>query len=250
MTLSYTGGELAVIVFAMLFAGFVKGATGLGYSTSCLPILALSLGLKASLPLVLAPSLASNVTVMLGAGPMAPAIRRFWPMLVVAPVGVLAGAALLGRVDGDMAGAALGCALVAWCAFAYATPHWRLRPELERPLAPGVGLVTGVINGLTGSQVLPITPFLMSLEMPRGTFLHTLNLSFTLSTLAMGAALTRLGIMTVETATISLCGIVLSVAGVRSGAALRRRLPEKTFRAGVLVVLSLAGAALIVRGLG
>ena len=118
--------------------------------------------------------------------------------------------------------------------------------ELER----GKGLVTGVINGLTGSQVLPITPFLMSLEMPRGVFLHTLNLSFTLSTFAMGAALTRLGIMTAETATISLAGVALSVAGVRSGAALRRRLPEKTFRAGVLAVLSLAGAALIVRGLG
>lgn len=249
MDLSYTAGELAVIVFAMTFAGFVKGATGLGYSTSCLPILALSLGLKSSLPLVLAPSLASNVTVMLGAGPVAPAIRRFWPMLLLAPVGVLCGAALLGRVESDGAGAALGCALVAWCAFAAFTPHWRLRPGLERPAAPAVGLVTGVVNGLTGSQVLPITPFLMSLEMERGVFLHTLNLSFTLSSLAMGAALTRLGLMTAETATISLAGIALSVGGVRAGAALRRRLPEKAFRGGVLIVLSVAGAALVVRGL-
>ena len=250
MSLSYDAGELAVIIFAMLFAGFVKGATGLGYSTSCLPILALSLGLKSSLPLVLAPSLASNVTVMLGAGPVAPAIKRFWPMLVMAPIGVLCGAALLGAVESDVAGAALGCALVAWCAFAYFTPHWRLPGGIEGPAKPFVGLVTGLVNGLTGSQVLPITPFLMSLSMERGVFLHTLNLSFTLSTFAMGAALTRLGIMTAETAVISLCGIVLSVAGVRSGAALRRRLPESAFRVGVLAVLSVAGLALIARGLG
>ena len=70
MPVAYAPEELAVIAFAMLFAGFVKGATGLGYSTTCLPIMALALGLKASLPLALAPSLASNAAVMLGAGPI------------------------------------------------------------------------------------------------------------------------------------------------------------------------------------
>ncbi|MEC9431354.1 MAG: sulfite exporter TauE/SafE family protein [Pseudomonadota bacterium] len=250
MPVAYAPEELAVIAFAMLFAGFVKGATGLGYSTTCLPIMALALGLKASLPLALAPSLASNVAVMLGAGPVGPAARRFWPMLCLAPVGVVCGAALLGRVEGDTAGAALGCALIAWIAFAAAKPDWRLDPRLERPAAPAVGLVTGTINGLTGSQVLPITPFLMSLDMPRGTFLHTLNLSFTLSSLTMAAALTGLGLMTRDAALVSLCGVALSISGVRAGGALRRRLPERAFRNGVLAVLGLAGAALIVRGLG
>lgn len=250
MPVAYAPEELAVIAFAMLFAGFVKGATGLGYSTTCLPIMALALGLKASLPLALAPSLASNAAVMLGAGPIWPAVRRFWPMLALAPVGVLCGAALLGRVAGDTAGAALGCALIAWIAFAAAKPHWRLPPAMERPAAPAVGLLTGTINGLTGSQVLPITPFLMSLDMPRGTFLHTLNLSFTLSSFTMAAALAGLGLMTRDAALVSLCGVVLSIAGVRAGGAMRKRLPEQAFRNLVLGVLGLAGAALVARGLG
>ena len=87
-----------------------------------------------------------------------------------------------------------------------------MRLPMERPAAPAVGLLTGTINGLTGSQVLPITPFLMSLEMPRGTFLHTLNLSFTLSSFTMAAALAGLGLMTCDAALVSLCGVVLSMA--------------------------------------
>ncbi len=212
-------------------------------------MLALVLGLKTSLPLVLAPSLASNAAVMLGAGPLGPAVRRFWPMLATAPLGVALGAAMLGSVDGATAGAALGIALIGWCGFSLARPDRRLPPGWEAPLRPGAGLLTGVVNGLTGSQVLPVAPFVMSLEMPRKMMIQTLNLSFTLSSLAMGAALARLGILTWAAAWTSLAGVALAVGGVKVGEALRRRLPERAFRVGVLAVLSAAGAALVLRGL-
>ncbi len=249
MGAGFSGPELLWIAAAMLAAGFVKGATGLGYSTTCLPLLALALGLKTSLPLALAPSLASNAAVMLGAGPLAPAVRRFWPMLLAAPAGVVLGAALLGSVEGDTAGAALGLALIGWCGFSLARPDWRLRAGWERPLRPAVGLATGVVNGLTGSQVLPVAPFLMSLEMPRGVMIQTLNLSFTLSSLTMAAALARLGILTWGAAGVSAAGVALAIGGVKAGEALRRRLPERAFRVGVLAVLAAAGAALAVRGM-
>ena len=51
-------------------------------------------------------------------------------------------------------------------------------------------------------------------------------------------------------ALVSLCGVVLSIAGVRAGGAMRKRLPEQAFRNLVLGVLGLAGAALVARGLG
>ncbi|MEM1315153.1 MAG: sulfite exporter TauE/SafE family protein, partial [Pseudomonadota bacterium] len=66
MVLPFAPFELLWIGFALLFAGFVKGATGLGYSTTSLPLLALVIGLKPALPLVLAPSLASNLVVLAG----------------------------------------------------------------------------------------------------------------------------------------------------------------------------------------
>ncbi|MGM0586317.1 MAG: TSUP family transporter [Pseudomonadota bacterium] len=220
MTLLFAPEELAWIAAAMLAAGFVKGVTGLGFSTACLPLLALVLGLKASLPLVLA------------------------------PVGVGLGVAMLGRVEGDLAGAALGAALVAWCAFALARPDWRLGARWARPLAPGVGLATGVVNGLTGSQVLPVTPYLLSLGLERGLFLMTLNLSFTLSSLAMAAGLAGIGLLTAGAGAVSVAGIAAGVGGVALGARWRRRLPERGFRLAVLAALAAAGLALILRGVG
>ncbi len=248
--LGYSGWEIAAIAGAMFFAGFVKGATGLGFATTCLALLALALGLKESLPLVIAPSLASNAVVMVGAGHFSASIRRFWPMLLLAPIGVVLGLLALARLDGASAGGALGVVLLAYCTFALAQPHWRLPDSFERPFAPVVGLTTGMVNGMTGSQVIPVLPYLMSLGLSRHIFVQTINLSFTLSTLVMLAGLSQLGIMTENAALISVAGIAISIAGVKGGEALRSRLSDDAFRIAVLLVLAAAGIGLIVKGLG
>lgn len=239
---------LAFIGLAFLVSGIIKGATGLGYATSCIPMLTLVIGIKAALPLVLAPSVASNVTLLVTTGPIGATVRRFWPMLLAAPIGVFMGATLLGAVNGATAGAALGLALIAWCLFAFRRPDWRLAHHWESPLAPLVGLSTGVVNGLTGSQVMPLAPFVMALGLTPAMLIQVMNLSFTLSSAAMATALTRIGLMTTHAALISLAGVVLSVAGVRFGSGVRHRLPEATFRRAILLVLMAAGIALLVKG--
>ncbi len=246
--LGYAAWELVAIFVAMAFAGFVKGATGLGFATTCLALLALALGLKESLPLVIAPSLVSNVVVMLGAKHFRVSARRFWPMLLLAPVGVVIGLFALARVDGAAAGAALGVVLLAYVGFAFAQPHWRLPERLERPLAPVTGLTTGMINGLTGSQVMPVLPYLMSLGLKREVFIQTINLSFTLSTLVMVVGLSKLGLLSTNAAIVSAAGVAVSIAGVKGGEALRARLSDDAFRIAVLLVLAAAGVGLLVKG--
>ncbi len=246
--MDYDVPTLAFVGLAFFVSGVVKGATGLGYATSCIPMLALVLGIKAALPLVLAPSVASNFTLLVSTGPIMPTIRRFWPMLLLAPVGVFVGAALLGSIDGPTAGAALGVALIVWCAFSLRRMDWRLPPRLEGPLGPAVGLSTGVVNGITGSQVMPLAPFVMALGLAPAMLIQVMNLSFTVSSAAMATALARIGLMTLPAALVSLAGVALSVTGVRLGAKVRRRLPERTFRKAILAVLTVAGVALIVKG--
>ncbi len=246
--LGYEPLELTAIAGAMFIAGFVKGATGMGFATTCLALMALALGLKESLPLVIAPSLVSNVVVMVGAGHFRESVNRFWPMLALAPVGVVIGLFALAHTDGAEAGAALGAVLLLYCAFAFAQPHWRLPEHLERPGGPLVGLTTGMVNGLTGSQVMPILPYLMSLGLKREVFVQAINLSFTLSSLVMVVGLARLGLMSTNAALISVAGVAISIAGVRGGEAMRRRLSDAAFRVAVLVVLSGAGLGLLTKG--
>lgn len=240
---------IAIVFAAYGFAGFAKGVTGLGFSTVCLPLLTFAIGLKEALPLLILPSLASNLAVMLGAGGFRRAIQRFWPMYIAALFGVGAGVALLAQADPRGPGAVLGVALIAFAGFSLARPDWRLPRAWERPLAAPTGLATGLINGLTGSQVMPVTPYLLSLNLSRNEMVMTVNISFTLSSLVMLAGLTHIGLATPAAMAVAAAGVPVSFAAVWSGGRIRRRLPEAAFRLGVLGMLALAGASLIWRAL-
>ena len=241
--------QIAAIFATYLFAAVAKGVTGLGFSTTCLPILVLLLGLKDALPLVIIPSICSNLVVMKQAGRFAEAIRRFWPMLIALFPGLFIGLWMLSRVDGVQAGAVLGVMLLLWCAFSYAKPNLRLAAGWERPLAPISGFVTGVINGVTGSQVLPSVPFLMMLHLDRPLFVQAANCSFTLSSFLMALGLGQLGLFSQGDLLISTIGTGLVFLGVSIGGTIRLRLSEDWFRKSILAMLTVMGLSLIASSL-
>ena len=246
MFLDLSAVEVAAILATYMFAATAKGVTGLGFSTTCLPILALFIGLKDALPLVIVPSVCSNLIVMRQAGRFGETLRRFWPMLLALLPGLVLGLWTLARIDGVQAGAVLGVMLLIWCAFSVAKPDLRLPNGWERPLAPVSGFFTGVINGVTGSQVMPAVPFLMTLHLDRNLFIQAINCSFTLSSAVMAVGLGRLGLFARDELLISAFGACFVFLGLRLGSAIRHRLSEKLFRGGIMVMLTAMGLSLVV----
>ena len=244
MLLELTLWEVAAILATYMFAATVKGVTGLGFSTTCLPILALFVGLKEALPLVIIPSIFSNLIVMRQAGRFGETVRRFWPMLIALLPGLALGLWILSRIDGVQAGAVLGIMLILWCAFSAAKPNLHLPANWERPLAPVSGFLTGLINGVTGSQVMPAVPFLMMLHLDRNLFIQAVNCSFTLSSLVMAFGLGKLGLFSLNDLIISAVGACLVMFGLRFGTAIRHRLSERVFRNAVLIMLTVMGLSL------
>ncbi len=237
--------QVVAILATYVFAATAKGITGMGFSTTCLPILALVVGLKDALPLVIIPSISSNLIVMRQAGRFGETVRRFWLMLLALLPGLAVGLWILSGIDGIQAGAVLGVILLMWCAFSLAKPDLRLPPHLERPLAPVSGILTGLVNGVTGSQVMPAVPFLMMLHMERNLFIQAINCSFTLSSAVMAIGLVHLGLFSSGDLVISALGACLVFWGIRMGEAVRHRLSEKWFRNAVLGMLAAMGLGLI-----
>lgn len=237
--------QILTVVVAYVLAGCVKGLTGLGFSTTALPFLVLALGLKDALPLVIIPSTVSNLLVMRAAGSFRRTFRQFWLLYGAAVPGLFIGLRLLSTLDPGHSTAVLGMVLILYCALALAHPNLRLPARLARPVSGPVGFVTGMVNGLTGSQVMPVLPFLLSLHLEPSRFLQATNSFFTISSLVMGAGLATLGLMTPVAVAISLAGLIPVWVGVKAGARARLALSPEGFRKGVLVVLALLGVSLL-----
>ncbi|NBC31614.1 MAG: TSUP family transporter [Alphaproteobacteria bacterium] len=242
-------GDWGTVVAAYCLAAFVKGITGLGFATTCVPILALVFGVPATLPLVLIPSLVSNLLVMREAGHFSETLHRFWPLYLATLPGIGIGLMLLVHVEAALAAVVLGIVLIGYAAYTLARPDLLVPAGAQRPLAPAVGLLTGAVNGLTGSQVMPVLPYLLGLGLDPQRFVQAINISFTLSSLAMVAGLSGLGLMTVETALVSAFGLVPVVLGVALGVRVRRLLAPDAFRRMVLAFLMVLGVLLIGRAI-
>ncbi|MGE0348882.1 sulfite exporter TauE/SafE family protein [Hydrogenophaga sp.] len=247
---AFSSTQLATLAAAYFIAALVKGVTGLGYSSTCLPILTFAFGLKEALPLVLIPSVASNLTVLVSTEGFRTGVRRFWPMLLCAAASVFAGLWALTRMRGESAAAVLGAVLLCYVAFALTNTRFRLNEARTRKFEPAIGAATGFLNGLTGSQVMPLIPYLLSLDMARARFIQASNQSFTLSSAAMFIGLGVAGLMTIQVMTVSACGIVLVALGVHIGQRIGRHLAPQAFRTSVLIVLAALGLGLILRAAG
>ena len=241
----FSPAQLVAIYATFAFAALVKGVTGLGFSTTCLPLLVLSVGLEHALALALLPSLASNVLVMRAAGHFRETVRRFrWMYIATAP-GVIMGLWILGGVDTRYLVVVLGCVLAAYCLHGLTGARFELSERAARRLQPVSGFCTGLINGMTGSQIMPILPFLLSINLSPDRFVQAMNISFTLSSLIMAAGLANLGFLSIESALVSMAGILVVFVGTRFGARIRGLLSQDLFRRVILTLLLVLGGTLI-----
>ena len=242
-------GDILVVCGAFLFAGLVKGTTGLGFATTALSFLVYAIGLKEALPLLIVPSVVSNLIVMRDAGHFRATLIQFRLMYAAAPVGIFIGLALLMWLDPTISSAILGLVLIIYGVITITQPAFKLPTALARRLEIPVGFTTGLVNGVTGSQVMPVLPYLLSLPLERNVFIQAINISFTISSVVFAIGLAWLGLFTVDTSQISFVGLVAMLVGLKLGIPIRRRLPQSSFRRAVLGLLVLLGAGLVLRSL-
>ncbi len=239
--------SIGLAVFGFAFAGFIKGLTGLGFSSTALPFLVLALGLKTAIPLVLLPSLATNSAVMIDAGHLRETLRRFWPMYAMTLAGLAIGLYLLVSFDEGGLIMVLGLVLIAYGAYALARPDLRLPAAWEKPLSIPSGFLTGIINGCTGCQLIPSMPFLMALHLDPPRFLQAINVSFSLSSVFVIFGLAKFGLLTWQILGFALLSFIPVFSGVWLGTQLRKRLSVQAFRTAALGVMMLLGALLLMK---
>jgi len=242
--------DIQTIILAMgafFAASFLKGLTGLGFSTLCLGFLAVFIDIKLAIALVFLPSLSSNIFVMVEAGRFFEALKRFWLLFLSALPGLFIGIWFLNRSQTDIPKSLLGLVMLLYGMWGLKKGLLQLTRDQEKRLTIPVGIVSGIINGATGSQIMPIMPYLLSLKMDRDLFVQAINLSFTINTLIMMACLGRLGLFSDQIIQWSLVGIIPVAAGIFLGGRIRKKISEAIFQKMVLILLIVLGIMLVLK---
>ncbi|MBV8848413.1 MAG: sulfite exporter TauE/SafE family protein [Methylobacteriaceae bacterium] len=241
----------AVVVSALTFllAGFIKGVIGLGLPTVSMGLLTVIMAPVEAAALLIVPSFVTNVW-QLAAGPRFGAlVRRLWPMMAGVVIGTLAGKGFMQGDAADRAVVALGVVLIAYAVLGLTHFRFSVRPAFEWWLAPLIGLTTGLITAATGVFVIPAVPYLGALGLAKDDLIQALGLSFTVSTVALTAALAFGGSFQATTAGASLLALVPAILGMIVGGWVRGQVSENMFRRCFFVSLFVLGAHLASRAI-
>ncbi|MCP4072809.1 MAG: sulfite exporter TauE/SafE family protein [Hyphomicrobiales bacterium] len=236
---------LIIIICTFFLAGTVKGVIGLGLPTVSLGLLTVALDLPTAMALLLLPSFVTNFWQAMAGSNGTEILRRIWPFLLLATATVWIGATALTRIDLWLLSALLGGLLITYAVTSLRGIGLIINRQQEVWAGPLIGTVNGVLTGMTGSFAVPGVMFLQAIGLPRDKLIQAMGMLFTVSTLALAAALKSNDLLTVEQGILSAAALVPAVIGMALGQVIRKRLPERIFRKTFFVALLLLGAYII-----
>lgn len=238
------------VAAAFVTGGVVKGVISVGLPLVGLPLLTLVVDVPTAVSLLLVPVFASNLLQAIEGKGTLPLLRRFWLLIVCLVAGTLAGSAMLARLDQKQLLLIVGSFSVASSVVALLNPHLAISPRAERLLAGPVGLIAGVIGGMSTlfGQILVI--YVIGLKLPRDVFVKGISLLYTIATFSLLLANVARGIAGPGSLLLSALAMLPVYAGMLIGRRIRERLDPEPFRRLVLATVLVTGLNMVRQGLG
>lgn len=234
--------EYVLFAFAVfLLAGAVKGLVGLGLPTITIALTSLVLPLSDSMALIALPTILTNLWQAAVGGKFWLIVRRQWPLIVPLAMTLYLTMWLVGRKTPDWAFLVLAAVLVSYSALGLFRIRLRIPADIEKPLAPVIGAVSGFVAGVVGVPVIPLMPYLQGLDIKPTELVQTLGVVLCATSVTLTVSLLRFGLLDGPHAIVSAIACVPAIAGMWIGTKIRLRLSVEQFRLAVLWALLLTG---------
>lgn len=237
------------VAVAILLAAFVKGAIAFGFPTIATPLLALVVDVKTAVGITILPNIVMDVIQVARRRGFVATIRRWAVLLAFGMVGTVAGTRLLVVMPARRATLVLGCFVLLFVVLNSARFTLRVPATWERWLGPPVGLVAGLLGGITNVPGLPIVIFFYALGMDKHEFVRTVAFAFIVYKVIQLGAVTYYGLLTWPLVGMSVALTVVGLGAFALGLRLQDRLDQAMFNRVVRGFLTVLGAWLIVRSL-
>jgi uncharacterized membrane protein YfcA len=204
---------------------------------------------KTAVAVSIVPNIVMDGVQVVRRGGVLGSVRRLTALLVFGLVGMALGTRLLVVLPARVAVAALGLFLLSFVGLSAAGVAPRIPPRWERWLSPPVGLLAGVLGGVTNVPGTPLVIYFHALGMDKHEFVRSVALAFLFFKLVQLVAVAYYGLLT---APLLLASVGLTVVGLGSfalGLRVQDYLAERTFNRAVLVFLAALGVWLVVGAL-
>jgi uncharacterized membrane protein YfcA len=236
---------LGLCALAFVLGGIVKGALGVGLPLVAVPLLSLWVPSPLAIALLLAPVLLSNLWQAVEGGRLRSSVRRFGGLLLAQCVATVLTVRMTLSLSVEQLNTML--ALVVLLAVALMTwqPSLRISPQREQVVGVGIGLLSGMLGGVSSLTGPVIITYLMALKLPREDFIGSISIIYLSAALPLYLAMMWFGRIGWTELGGSALALVPMAVGLLLGKRLRRHLDEALFRRVLLAFLCVLAVILL-----
>jgi uncharacterized protein len=234
---------------ALLVAGFVKGASGMGFPLIATPTVALLLDIRIAITILIIPNIVMDVAQVFRGGFPYAAFRRFSWFFVMTVIGVFLGTKVLATLSLWVLNFCLGVMVLIFVASNWLRFDFTISPRLERRLSLPAGFISGFLNGMTNAAGPALAIYLYSLKLPKMEFIKSIAAIFIVTKLSQLVAVSTWNLFNWSTLALSVEVTLFVLLGFYGGLKTQDRINQQTFNRGLLILLFVIGVILLFRAM-
>lgn len=233
-------------VFAL--AGMIKGMIGLGLPAISMGLLTIVMSPFQAASLLIVPSLLTNFWQLFAEGRVIRQIKRFWSLILGIVVGSIWSIFPTLSDTQFPSEALLGSMLALYGIYGLFAKNLPNLSRHQHWLSPLVGYLGGALTVSTGVVLIPVVPYLQSLQLQRDDLVQSLGLAFTVSNVCLAAFLYFNPVEHIQFSyQMVLMGLIPALIGMWLGAKIRYRISEVRFRRLFFMGLIALGGYMLLR---
>jgi len=219
-----------------------------------LPLVSITLltplyGLVDAIAVMVLPAMVTNFWQALNGGRFTSLWKRLWPLYLSGAVSTVIATSALVQIDVQWPTVLLGSVILAYSLVGLTAWQPAEPGRRETWLSPATGVVTGLITGLTGVLVFPLTIYFQALNLDRRALFQAMGIYLLMANVALALVFGWQSAFPEEITQLALIGIVAGFVGMALGQRIQAHLSAQQFKRVFFCSLAVVGAYIFLRAL-
>ena len=236
-----------ICILAFILGGLVKGTLGVGLPLLAVPLMSMVIPSPRAIGMVAVPVVLSNLWQMIDSRRIVQGWLRFWPLIIMQLISTVLTVKFTLSLDAHQMNQMVAGSMLLALVLMVLKPTFEVAPAAEKKASAVVGLLSGLLGGVSSLTGPVIITYLMALKLSREEFIGCISIIYLSSGLPLYLAMLYYGRMDLTDLTYSAMALVPMALGLMLGKMIRNKMSENAFRLILYVYLVVMSIALLVR---
>lgn len=240
---------LILLSFILFFASLIHGSVGFGFPMVATPLLALFTDMQTAIIYTLIPTLLVNIVSIASEGGFFKAVKKFYPLAILASLGCAIGTQILINFNSDIFKLFLAIAIIIYLVFDLIKINFPLIKRNPKSSMVIFGLGSGIMGGLTNVMSATLIIYVLESKFSKKDIIQSFNICFLFGKLVQIVLFSISGDFTSKEISESSFVLIFIALALYFGVKIKALIEPELFKKIVKLILFIIATTLLLQAL-